>query len=322
MGSARASRMLLSRSVFSPSMTMLTSRPICLAVSRTTRGRRRNICSTGTMRIFITERCSLLRICDWKSRTSEVRARRRTVAEAAIHLGQQLLHHALGDDELADQVEDHVDALGLDADHIFGGRGEGARRGPCGRCGIAGCARSRSSAASLVRSCPLRAAVGAASGRCGRREDSAAGWHCAAAGAALAAARDARSGCPERALSPTARRLRRHRMDLGDHGGNLALALHPVERVMTGKSHLDDVGNLGAALIGTHHQDGADLLQDIAHQLHGGGAHGAGGIDGEREVVDLLAAHRVFGDQQALVFGPVELRREGGFRAADCAAPR
>ena len=130
MGSARASRMLLSRSVFSPSMTMLTSRPVCLAVSRTTRGRRRNICSTGTMRIFITARCSLLRICDWKSSTSAVLARSGRVAEAAIHLGEQLLHHALGDDELAHQIEDHVDALGLDADDVFGGGGGGARRGP------------------------------------------------------------------------------------------------------------------------------------------------------------------------------------------------
>ena len=31
--------------------------PHCLATSRTMRGKRRNSCSTGTMRIFITERC-------------------------------------------------------------------------------------------------------------------------------------------------------------------------------------------------------------------------------------------------------------------------
>ena len=40
--------------------TSSTSLPHCLATSRTMRGKRRKSCSTGTMRIFITERCRSL----------------------------------------------------------------------------------------------------------------------------------------------------------------------------------------------------------------------------------------------------------------------
>ena len=79
---------------------------------------------------------------------------------------------------------------------------------------------------------------------------------------------------------------------------------------MTGKNHLDHVRNLGGVFFGTHHQDRANLLQDVADQLNGGGAHGARGIDGERDVVYMLAAHCILGDQQPLVFGPGKAGRE------------
>ena len=220
------------------------------------------------------------------------------VAQAAVHLGQQLLHHALGDDELADQVEDHVDALGLDADDILGGSG---------RTLVA-------DLGALRRSGRLGAGAGAAADReaPGVGKASCAGESCWRGAKSSWRGRDYVLGAAAACRSGGG--IGRLRINAGDHGGDFALALHPFERVMAGKGHFDDVGNRAAVFVGTHHQDGSGLLQNIAHQLHGGGAHGAVGIDGEREVINLLSADRVSGDQQALVFGPVELRGKDVFR--------
>src|SRR5581483_11138323 len=79
-GSAMASRMLLSRSVSCPLTTNSTSLPHCLPTSRTTRGKRRNSCSTGTIRIFITDRCRSFNTRDWKPIASEKRLRRGSLA--------------------------------------------------------------------------------------------------------------------------------------------------------------------------------------------------------------------------------------------------
>ena len=231
----------------------------------------------------------------------------RTVGEAAIHLRAKFLHHAFGDDEFAHQIEHHVDAFGLDADDVFGGGGKTffAELGTvlCLTHGLRGASLVllplRDAMRRLLR-CGLRRLFGGSSGVRGAR-------------------RRYRRGCGG---LPATRRmdevrcgaLDRQGINLGDHGRNLALALDPVEFVMAGEHHLDDVRNFAGGFIGTHHQDGAGLLQDVAHQLHGSGAHGAGGIDGEREVVDVLSAHRVLGNQQLLVFGPGELRRKVGFR--------
>ena len=69
-GSAIASRMRLSRSVSTPLTISSMSFPHWRATSRTTRGKRRKSCSTGTMRIFITERCRSFSTRDWKAMTS------------------------------------------------------------------------------------------------------------------------------------------------------------------------------------------------------------------------------------------------------------
>ena len=69
-GSAIASRMLLSRSVCPPRTINSTSFPHCRATSRTTRGKRRNNCSTGTMRIFMTECCRSFRTRPWNAMAS------------------------------------------------------------------------------------------------------------------------------------------------------------------------------------------------------------------------------------------------------------
>ena len=68
-----------------------------------------------------------------------------------------------------------------------------------------------------------------------------------------------------------------------------------------------------------HRKDGAGPLQHVADKLHGGGAHGAGGIDGEGEVVNLLIAGRMARNQQLFILGPIELRCERGLwrRIAD-----
>ena len=75
------SRMLLSRSVSSPLSSSCTSRPRALATSRTKRGKRRKSCSTGTMRIFITDFCRSESTRDWKAITSRKRLRRASLGK-------------------------------------------------------------------------------------------------------------------------------------------------------------------------------------------------------------------------------------------------
>ena len=83
-GSVIASSRLLSRSVSCPLSTSSASLPQSLATSRTRRGKRRNSCSTGTIRTFITERCRSFKTRAWKAMASAKRPRETSLGECFV----------------------------------------------------------------------------------------------------------------------------------------------------------------------------------------------------------------------------------------------
>ena len=83
------------------------------------RGKRRNNWSTGTMRIFITERCRSFSTRAWNAMASANLPRSSSFGIALGKLVQRLLQHRFADDEFADQVEHVVDASRVHPQNVF-----------------------------------------------------------------------------------------------------------------------------------------------------------------------------------------------------------
>ncbi len=110
-GSARRSMTVLSTSVASPSVTRRTDLPVIAATSRTSRGIRWNTDFTGWARIAMT--------LSWISRVSCSSSSRpigdgRGAREARLQ--DALRQHRLVDDEFADEIDQPIDAVEIDAD--------------------------------------------------------------------------------------------------------------------------------------------------------------------------------------------------------------